>query len=73
MRAALHLLASVLLLMIPVLIVAWLWMHPLGALAFGGHDRLWWIDTTPRCWGPVCLNVWGDHSEITLRVPWPWP
>lgn len=71
MRPVAQTVLGALLLAVPALILAWLWLHPFFSVVFGQHDRLWWIEATPRCWGPVCLDVWPGRIEIALRIPWP--
>jgi hypothetical protein len=57
-------------LLVPLLLPLSAWTSPFPAQLFRDHDRTWWIAQTPRCWGPVCVNVWQTHVDFILRLRW---
>lgn len=33
------------------------------------HTLDWYVSHTPKCWGPLCVDVYYDHVLIEFRLP----
>ena len=34
------------------------------------HSLDWWVNNTPACMGPFCINVFYDHVDFSFEIKW---